>query len=423
MKKALIWCLLLALLPLSLPCPAEEGEERPAFTSRSRVTTDYFSTASMLQIFDDFKNPARVDAFEETWKEMTALLARLDAVFSLSDSGSDISRFNALEPGESTALARETAETLAVAREVYQLSGGLYDPTVASLVDLFGFTPRFNARDYRPTAGYDRKKENGVLPLPAESDVLALRKLVDFSSVRFTDSTIQKNTPSVTAGGSVCRQTLDLGGIGKGYAVDRVMALLREKGYTYGYFSCGGSSIGILSRATASRGAPEAAQWGVGIQYPRFTDRQETLLRIFTRNRALSTSGDYEHAYLLDGVRYSHLIDPRTGWPANMPSGGIQSGLCSVTVLGESAAFCDALSTALLVMSPKQAVASMNREDMAGISYVMIGYRDGANHCELITNLKEEQYELLDPDRFLLCSDTDGTGNVVYTGTFFDGNQ
>ena len=57
MKKALIWCLLLALLPFSLPCPAEDGEERPAFTSRSRVTTDYFSTASMLQIFDDFKDP------------------------------------------------------------------------------------------------------------------------------------------------------------------------------------------------------------------------------------------------------------------------------------------------------------------------------------------------------------------------------
>ena len=74
-------------------------------------------------------------------------------------------------------------------------------------------------------------------------------------------------------------------------------------------------------------------------------------------------------------------------------------------------------------MGPKQAIDFMNREDMAGISYVMIGYRDGADHCEIITNLKEKQYELLDPDRFLLCSDTDGAGNVVYTGTFFDRDQ
>ena len=125
----------------------------------------------------------------------------------------------------------------------------------------------------------------------------------------------------------------------------------------------------------------------------------------------------------MDGVRYSHLIDPRTGRPVNMPSEGVQSGLCSVTVLGESAACCDALSTALMVMGPQAAVNFMNRPDMAGISYVMIGYRDGAGYCERITNLKQEEYELLDPERFLLCSDTDSTGRVVYTGTFFDGDQ
>ena len=421
MKNILCWALLLPLL--FSPALAEGGEERPAYTSRSRVTSDYFSTVSMLQLFDDFTDPARAAAFEETWKEATDLLARLDAIFSLSDPGSDISRFNALASGESTPVSRDTAEVLAVARDVYGKTGGLYDPTVAPLVDLFGFTPRFSARNYRPSAAYDRAKENGVLPLPDDGAVEALKKLVDFPSLHLSDGRLQKNTPSVSLLGSVFQQTIDLGGIGKGYAVDRVLTLLREKGYAYGYFSCGGSSVGILARASASRGAPQPAQWGVGIQYPRFTGQQETLLRVFTKNRSLSTSGDYEHAYLLDGVRYSHLIDPRTGWPANMPSGGIQSGLCSVTVLGESAAFCDALSTALLVMGPQAAVDFMNRPDMAGISYVMIGCRDGTEHCEVITNLKEEQYELLDPERFLLCSYTDSAGNVVYTGTFFDADQ
>lgn len=423
MKRLLCLLLVLSLCPSLLPAARGEeggaGEERPEYTSRSRVTSEYFSTVSMLQIFDDFRDPARVEAFEETWREVTQLLAELDAALSLSGQDSDVSRFNALRPGETAGLSPCTQEILTISREVYELSGGLYDPTVASLVDLFGFTPRFSLRNYRPQTGYDREKVGGVLPLPRESDVQALQSLTGFSSVRFSDGQVEKTAEPVPLCGQVCQQTIDLGGIGKGYAVDRVLALLREKGYAYGYFSCGGSSIGILSRATASKGAPEAAQWGVGIQYPRFTDRQETLLRVFTKDRALSTSGDYEHAYLVDGVRYSHLIDPRTGWPVNMPKNGVQSGLCSVTVLGESAAYCDALSTALFVMGPLAAVSFMNREDMAGFSYVMIGYRDGADRCEIITNLSEKQYELLDPDRFSLCSALDGGGRVQYTGEFF----
>ena len=418
--KLIVFTLLFALLSPAVSCG---GEERVSLSSRSRVTSNYFATVSMLQLYDDFSDPARAEAFEETWRAVTSLLAELDAVFSAADPGSDVSRFNALKAGESTALSPDTERLLTLCGEAFRLSGGAYDPTVARLVDLFGFTPRFSRRDYRPSLSYDREKENGVLPLPDGATVEALRALTDFSGVGFSDGVLTKNTPPVSVGGTLYEQTLDLGGIGKGYAADRVVALLKERGYRYGYFSCGGSSVGILARPEASAGAKEEGQWGISVVSPRFSDTQAPCLRIFTRDEALSTSGDYEHAYRIGGVRYTHLIDPRTGWPVNMPIDGIQAGVCSVTVLGQSAALCDALSTALCVLGPEEAIRLMERPELSGYRYMMILYRDGADHCELVTDLPAQRYAVLDPEHYPVCSETDGTGAVRYTGTLFTFGQ
>lgn len=410
--------LILVLLSLGLSAFAQSQieAERPDYTSRSRVTMDYFSTASMLQVFDDFSDPARVAAFEETWEEVQALLSRIDAALSLSDVDSDVSRFNALATGESTVVSRETLDVLSTVSAAYDMTAGAYDPTVAPLVDLFGFTPRFSGRDYRLLMPYDRAMVGNVLPLPDSDVVSTLLKLVDFGGIHIEGDAVTKTAPTVTIDGDLCTQALDLGGIGKGYAVDCVMSLLREKGYEYGYFSCGGSSIGILSRATASKGAPEPAQWGVGVQYPRYTEGQEVLVRVFTRDRCLSTSGDYEHGAVLDGVHYCHLIAPETGWPINMPVDGVQFGICSMTVMGENAALCDALSTALCVMGADETMAFMKRPEMEDYDYLMILYSDDLEYCEIVTDLPGEQYELLDPERFRLACDVDANGNVSYIG-------
>lgn len=412
--------LALMLLPLSALAQEAEGAlERPEYGSRSRVTMDYFSTVCMLQLYDDFSDPARVEAFEQTWEEILALLAVIDAELSLSMPESDVSRFNAATSGETVTVSADTAAILDTVEEVFTLTGGRYDPTVSTLVDVFGFTPRFSQRRYQPVYGYDREKVDGVLPLPEADTVAALRSLVQFDAIDRSGLTLTKNTAAATIDGHTYQQSLDLGGVGKGYAVDRVMALLRAKGYRYGYFSCGGSSIGILSRATASRGAPEAAQWGIAVQYPRFVTENEALLRVFTRDQMLSTSGDYEHAYVLDGVHYSHLIDPQTGWPVNMPIDGVQSGICSVTILGDNAAFCDALSTALCVLGVEEAIDFMNQPHMQGYSYLMILYSDASEVCEIVTDLPAERYELLDPERFVVVSAVDAQGRVTYHGNMF----
>lgn len=393
-----------------------ESEEEPSYTSMRRMTLNYFSTLSLLQLYADFQDPEEVQRFEETWEEVLEILEELDGAVSLSSQESDLSRFSRAEPGEAVPVCASTEALLGIAREAYEATEGLYDPTVFPLVDLFGFTPRFSV-SHKPLLGYDRSWMGNTLPLPEEETVQALLPLVDFGSLEWRDGVLYKHREDVLLSGSSYSQSLDLGGLAKGYAVDRVMELLKQKGYTYGYFSCGGSSIGILSRATASKGAPEKAQWGISIQKPRFSENKEDALRLFTRNTMLSTSGDYEHCYTIGQVRYCHLIDPAAGWPINMPADGPQRGICSMTVLGEDAALCDALSTALCVMGPEEAIAFLNREEYLPLSYVMILFSGDRDFCEVVTDLPASHYVILDEDHYKSASVLNGDGSVRYTGT------
>lgn len=407
-----------ALLATLCAAPAW-AEEHPEYTAMSRATTDYFSTASMLTVYDDFSQPGRAEAFERTWEDVCALLGELDAALSVSEPQSDVSRFNALASGGSVEVSAHTRAVIDTARAVYDLSDGAYDPTVSCLVDLYGFSPRFTKSRFTPTEPYDRERNlvaQSFAP-PDRAYVEGFRSLVSLPSVEAEGDALVKLAQPVQIAGVSYEQQIDLGGIGKGYAVDRVAQLLRERGYAYGYFSCGGSSIAVLQRAKASRGAPEAAQWGVAIAKPRWaTAEDQTLMRVFMRDGMLSTSGDYEHAYIHDGVRYCHLISPATGQPVNMPQEGIQRGICSATVFGSSAAMCDALSTALCAMGVTDALALMNAPEMADYRFVLVLYSDAEAHCEIVTDLSEAEYELLDEERYRVASRVQN-GLVAYTGT------
>ncbi len=381
----------------------------------SRVTTDYFATASTLLIFDDFTSPERRRAFDETWDAVKALLSEIDLALSPSHADSDVSRFNRLGYGETISVSRHTANVLAIAQDVYALSGGKYDPTVSALVDLWGFSPRFTGASDAPAMPYDRARVGAGFAPPSGDYVEGLKKLVAFPEVRYAVGTITKKAQPAQILGAAYAQTLDLGGIGKGYAVDQVVELLRERGYEYGHFSCGGSSLAVLKRATASKGAPEPAQWGVAIQKPRHQTRGEpTLMRVFTQDMALSTSGDYEHTYTVEGIRYTHLIDPGTGYPINMPTGGVQKGICSATVFGGSAAFDDALSTALCAMGLEGALELMNTQ-LADYRFVLLLYGEACETLEYVTNIPEKDFEFLDGARCRGASET-VRGKVVYTG-------
>ena len=141
---------------------------------------------------------------------------------------------------------------------------------------------------------------------------------------------------------------VDLGGIAKGFAVDEVRKIYAKYGIENGLINLGGSSLyalGVNKEQTA---------WRIGIRHPRKADAQEKMAVLPLKDAALSTSGDYERFFEAGGVRYHHIIDPRTGRPA-------QSGAISVTIVADSSVpdggmLTDLLTTAVFVLGPEQGI-------------------------------------------------------------------
>jgi len=348
-------------------------------TLMSRQTTDYFMTASALFLYDEEGGEQR---FSETWALVKQTLAEVESAVSVSDPESDIARFNALSCGEEIEISPITTEILQIAKDVHALSGGLYDPTVFPLVDLWGFSPRFNRNAYRPVFPYDRAYENGSLPLPDRRHVEALLPLVGLDGIALREENgaffLKKNIPAVGIDGVTVQAQLDLGGIAKGYACDRVLTLLRERGYTMGHFVCGGSSMALLERPQGD--------YALTLHKPRAGQNAAShYATLRTRNVTLSTSSDTSHSFTRDGIVYCHIIDPRTGYPINMPDdSGAQRGVACTTLLGESAAYGDALTTVLCILGPDDAPDFLLEHSLG--TAVLAVYQSGEETLQVLTN-------------------------------------
>ncbi|MBQ1491350.1 MAG: FAD:protein FMN transferase [Blautia sp.] len=319
----------------------------------TRHTMDYFSTISSLYLYVE---EGKEGDFERTWTKVKETLAEIESAVSVSEPSSDIARFNALPCGGEISVSPITAELFRTAQEVYNLTDGMYDPTIYPSVDLWGFTPRFNSYFYAPSLPYDRTLVNGRLPLPDAKHIEALLPLVGLDGIHLEERDgqvwLRKETPPIEIDGVVIQAQLDLGGIAKGYACDRVISLLRESGFTQGHFVCGGSSLSVMSRPS------EDGMYELTLTKPRQTaDKGQYFATVRIRDIGVSTSVDVSQSFREDGVTYCHIIDPRTGWPINMPNeNGVQFGLAGATLLGENATLCDGLTTALLVMGPDAAM-------------------------------------------------------------------
>ena len=396
-------------LLLSLLCPSALGEGK--LKQMRKQTSDYFGTVSALFLYDTPDNAAR---FESTWTQVKEILSQVEQAVSLSVPDSDISRFNALPSGETLPVSHITAAIMQTAIDAHAITGGLYDPTVYPLVDLWGFSPRFNTGSYCPTLPYDRAYKNGRLPLPDDAHVRALLPLVGLRGITLQEQEgrfyLTKHTPSIMIGGTVIHAQLDLGGIAKGYACDLVKDYLQQAGYTYGHFVCGDSSMAILSR-------PDGA-YNLNLGKPRAgSNRDSHFSTVSVSGRMLSTSSDSRHAYLYDGVRYCHIIDPRTGYPINMPQHGIQKGAASITLLSASAARSDAITTALCLMSPHESLRFAHAH-LPDDEMIISLYSSQSDTLEVIHTLDAERFTLSDPAYQSVCARSEN-GELVYTGSFF----
>ena len=184
---------------------------------------------------------------------------------------------------------------------------------------------------------------------------------------------------------------LDLGGVAKGWCVDKVNEMLEEAGVEYGYFNFGVSSMSVKS-FTGGDG-----NYNVMSGDPRGSG---ALAAFKMKNENLSTSGDNHKYYTIDGTRYCHIISPLTGSP-------IQTGIASVTVVGGSAGRCDALTTALAAMGRERAVRFIN-EKLSDCKVIMLVFEDGVG--TVITNAPD-YFEI--KNKSYLFANTVEHGNIV----------
>ena len=226
---------------------------------------------------------------------------------------------------------------------------------------------------------------------------------------------LRKDTPSVVIDGATYHAQIDLGGIAKGYAADRVADLLAQEGYEYGYFSCGTSSIRLLKNASFSARESGDPAFSLQVRIPRETEEnQDAYALIRVMDQSLSSSGDYDNNYVAGGSLCSHIISPFDGYPLNFAKEGVQQGVSTVTLLSGSAVEDDALTTALCLMGKDRAIDYVNK-NLREHSVAFVLYRADADFYEVVTNIPESELNILD-EAYRIASTVNEAGNIVYTG-------
>lgn len=309
MKRQLA-ALLLTIFALSLTACGETAAE-------SETRTVYaMDTVMNLTVYGE--NAAA--ALESAEKELHTLD---EAVLSRTAEGSELYALNTsngetVEYGADDILPAliETALTISDATD------GAFDPTLAPVLDAWGFT-----KDERRVPPADELKE---LLSHTGCGKVALEKTADGWTVTLLDGA-----------------QLDLGGIAKGYAADLLRAQLEKEGVTSATLDLGGD-VFVMGRKT------DGSDWRIAVKDP--ADTESYLGVVSAADKFIVTSGVYERYFEENGVRYHHILDPKTGCPA-------ESGLVSVTVLCGNGAWADALSTACFVLGPDGALAL--RDDLA----------------------------------------------------------
>ena len=323
MKRKLTALLLtLALLPTLAAC----GEQGTAGETRTVYAMD---TVMNLTVYGE----KAASALENAEKELHTLDK---SVLSRTAEGSELSALNAAN-GESVSYAADDPlpKLIETALAISEATDGAFDPTLAPVLDAWGFT-----KDLRRVPSAD---ELAALLARTGRDKVTLEKTADGYSVALSDGA-----------------QLDLGGIAKGYAADLLRAQLEKEGVTSATLDLGGD-VFVMGKKS------DGSDWRIAVKDPGDT---ESYLGIVSASDAfIVTSGVYERYFEENGVRYHHILDPKTGCPA-------ESGLVSVTVMCKNGAWADALSTACFVLGTDGALAL--RDDLAaqGTNFELIFVTD-----------------------------------------------
>jgi thiamine biosynthesis lipoprotein len=237
-----------------------------------------------------------------------AEIERVDKLFYEKNTESPVFAFN--QHGEGKAKhPQEVLELISRSLELTSKTKGAFDITIGRLLELYGF------------------ESESPSPPSTEQITTALSSVgSQFLSIDLAKGELGKQ---------VGQLELSMGGVAKGYAVDRAIAILKARG-VHGALVNAGGDVGTLPRDDGKR-------WSIGIQHPRKSGFLHKVLKI--SSHAVATSGDYQKYYVFDGIRYHHLLNPKTGCPSRRVQ--------SVTVVAPTTELADALATALFVLGPE----------------------------------------------------------------------
>lgn len=246
----------------------------------------------------------------------------IEDIMSAKEETSELSMVNREAFEKEVQISEELYQVVEKAVYYAKLTDGKFDPTIGKLINLWGI-------------GTEHER------VPKENELASLAGLKDYEQILLNEKehTIRFLTDTIQ---------LDLGGIAKGYAADEMKKILTDTyGITSGILSLGGNVMAIGSK-------PGGEQWVVGIVDPLNTS--EMIGALSETDRTIVTSGNYERYFIKDGIRYHHILNPVTGYPA-------ESGIISSTIITNCSMDADALSTAAYVMGVEEALEMIEKMD------------------------------------------------------------
>lgn len=272
--------------------------------------------------------PASDAGFEE--------IKRLEALMSHYQDDSDVSRINKNAGKEPVKVSQETIDVIETAKKASEMSSGAFDITMGVLGKVWHFT----------------KDDKGEPVPPEKEDVEPILPFIDYKQV-----IIDKDTSTVKLGRNGMR--INLGGIAKGYIVSKAVEKIKAKGIKKGIIHAGGDMFVF----NESQDKP----FKIGIRHPR--EQGKIIGTIEILSGAVATSGDYERFFIKDGIRYHHIMNPKTGFPA--------SKVQAVTIVFKDGTLADGLSTAVFVMGLEDGMKLI--EKLPGVEGLIVD-ADGNTH-------------------------------------------
>jgi len=299
MKKNIFLMLLITIIAILSGCASNKGKN-------TVIKEEIYAlgTVIQIQIYDADEEKAK-KAIEESEKRVQEIENKM----TVNKEKSEVILINENSGINSVQVSPDTFYVIQKAKKYSDLSGGAFDLTVEPIVKLWGIGTE-NAR------------------VPKQEEIDALLGLVDYNDVLLDEST---NQVKLNREG----QAIDLGAIAKGYAGDEVKKILKEHGIKTAFVNLGGNVVTLGSKLDGS-------PWRIGVQNP-LDERGKHIAVIEVVDETLVTSGNYERYFIEDGKRYHHIIDPKTGYPA-------EAGIISSTIVTNSSIDADALSTSVYVL-------------------------------------------------------------------------